>query len=184
MIETIPEIKKRLYAMRNGIVADTLRSAGSPYRVIFGLNLPQITEIAKEIAQSVEIAEELRANADSRECQLLAPVIYPADRLSMEDAEIWVSETKSQEAADILCMKLLRHTPYALQLVERFITSTSAPERYTALRLLFYFLPATIEKAKDYASREFERDEPLTKSIAYSILDEIALLTEEDQEGV
>ena len=33
--------------MRNGIVADTLRKAGSPYRIIFGLNLPQISEIAR-----------------------------------------------------------------------------------------------------------------------------------------
>lgn len=180
MIETIPEIKKRLYAMRNGIVADTLRSAGSPYRVIFGLNLPQITEIAGEIPHTVEIAEELRGNADSREYQLLAPVIYPADKLSMEDAEIWVSETKSQEAADILCMKLLRHTPYALQLVERFMQSQSALERYAALRLLFYFLPIATEKAKTYATREFERDEPVTKAIAYSILDEIALLSDDD----
>lgn len=166
--------------MRNGILADTLRKAGSPYRVIFGLNLPQIVEIAAEIPKSEEIANKLRENSDSRECQLLAPAIYPVDKLSMEVAEKWIGETKSQEAADILCMKLLRHTSYALQLAKRFMQSPSALERYVALRLLFYFLPEATEKAKAYATREFERDEPVTKAIAYSILDEISLLTEED----
>ncbi len=46
MTPSIPEIKQRLYAMRNGVIADSLRNAGSPYRSIFGLNLPQLTEIA------------------------------------------------------------------------------------------------------------------------------------------
>ena len=40
-------IKRRFFAMRNGIIADTLRKAGLDYRMIFGLNLPQITDIAR-----------------------------------------------------------------------------------------------------------------------------------------
>ena len=41
-------IKRRFFAMRNGIIADTLRKAGLDYRMIFGLNLPQVVEIAGE----------------------------------------------------------------------------------------------------------------------------------------
>ena len=37
------EIKRRFFAMRNGIVADTIRKAGLQDKMIFGLNLPQIT---------------------------------------------------------------------------------------------------------------------------------------------
>ena len=42
-------IKRRFFAMRNGIIADTLRKAGLDYRMIFGLNLPQITDIAADL---------------------------------------------------------------------------------------------------------------------------------------
>ena len=30
-------VKRHFFAMRNGIIADTLRRAGSPYHIIFGL---------------------------------------------------------------------------------------------------------------------------------------------------
>ncbi len=177
MIESVQEIKQRLYAMRNGIVADALRNAGSPYRMIFGLNLPQIAEIARDIPRSAEIAAKLRENADSRECQLLAPFLYPAEELKMEDAEKWISETLSQEAADILCMKLLRYTPYALLLIDNLMGSSRALTRYTGLRLMLYFLSTDVNKAKMYATKEFARNEPTTKAVAYSILDEISLLS-------
>lgn len=179
MTPSIPEIKQRLYAMRNGVIADSLRNAGSPYRSIFGLNLPQLTEIAKELPQSAEIADSLRENADSRECQLLAPMLYPVGSLTQNHASEWIKSLKSQEAADILCMKLLRHQPYAMQLVDNFTTSNSDMERYAALRLMFYFISGNIEKARNIASEEFNRNNPATKAIAYSILDEISLLCDD-----
>ena len=41
-------VKRRFFAMRNGVIADVLRKGGSPFRTIFGLNLPQIAEIAAD----------------------------------------------------------------------------------------------------------------------------------------
>ena len=52
--------------MRNGIVADTLRKAGSPYRIIFGLNQPQISEIARVTGCNHEMAETLLADNHTR----------------------------------------------------------------------------------------------------------------------
>ena len=42
----LQQIKSRFMAMRNGIVADALRKGGMPHKVIFGLNVPQLSEIA------------------------------------------------------------------------------------------------------------------------------------------
>ena len=36
------DIKTQFYALRNGAIAERLRTAGSPYKIIFGLMLPQI----------------------------------------------------------------------------------------------------------------------------------------------
>lgn len=55
----LQHVKRRFFAMRNGVIADTYRRAGSPFRIIFGLNLPQITEIAAEFAPDSELAAEL-----------------------------------------------------------------------------------------------------------------------------
>lgn len=80
---TMPEynrmqlIKRRFYAMRNGIIADTLRKAGLGYKIIFGLNLPQITEIASGLTADADLAEELWADRRTRESMLLAPMLYP-----------------------------------------------------------------------------------------------------------
>lgn len=41
-------LKRRFFAMRNGAVADSLRRQGADYRIIFGLNLPQLVDIARE----------------------------------------------------------------------------------------------------------------------------------------
>lgn len=72
-------IKHRFYAMRNGIVADTLRRAGAEYRVIFGVNLPQLKEIASDIGYDAGLARELWANVSTRESVLLAPMIMTAE---------------------------------------------------------------------------------------------------------
>ena len=51
--ENIKEIKHSFLAFRNGIVSDTLRKAGMPYGIIFGLQLPQLAEIARRYDKSV-----------------------------------------------------------------------------------------------------------------------------------
>lgn len=55
-------LKRRFFAMRNGITADALRRVGQPFRVIFGLNMPQLREIAGEFGPDEELARELWAN--------------------------------------------------------------------------------------------------------------------------
>ena len=44
--ETIRQIKSDFFALRNGVIADKLRSAGCPYKIIFGLTVPQIESVA------------------------------------------------------------------------------------------------------------------------------------------
>ena len=56
---TIQEVKHRCYAMRNGAVADTMRRLGAPYRVIFGVNLPQLKEIASDIQPDAALAAQI-----------------------------------------------------------------------------------------------------------------------------
>lgn len=52
-------VKRRFFAMRNGALAEQMRSRGLTYRINFGLNLPQIKEIAADVTASVPHTKEL-----------------------------------------------------------------------------------------------------------------------------
>ncbi len=123
--ETIQNIRKRLYAMRNGALADSLRAAGMPYRMIFGLNLPQLTAIARDFTRDARLATELWNSGSTRECMLLAPMLYPVEEVDDTMARKWISEVPTPEVADILCMKLLRYYSGAYQLAVSLLGSES-----------------------------------------------------------
>lgn len=172
-------VKRRFFAMRNGAVADNMRRHGASYRIIFGLNLPQIVEIAAETPHSVELAESLWKNQSTRESMLMAPMIYPREEFGFETACRWATEVPTAEVADMLCHRLLRHTPYAWDLAESLVTSTVAMERYVALRLMFNLLPAHLDDIKELAKSELDKNEPLTAIICHQLIDEIDFLKEE-----
>ncbi|MDE7376526.1 MAG: hypothetical protein K2N16_06735, partial [Muribaculaceae bacterium] len=65
-------LKRSMYAMRNGIVADALRKGGCPHKMVFGVNLPQLAEIARNFGKNREVAEQLWADTSTRESMMLA----------------------------------------------------------------------------------------------------------------
>lgn len=147
-------VKRRFFAMRNGVIADTLRSAGLPYKVIFGLNLPQIVEIAADTPHKRELAEALWANNTTRESMLMAPMLIDPSSFSMEDARRWLDTVPTAEVADILCHRLLRKTSYAWELAEMLIDSQSAPfDKYVALRLAFNLVATAPSRALAIAEK-------------------------------
>lgn len=172
-------VKRRFFAMRNGAVADNMRRHGANYRIIFGLNLPQIVEIAKETPCHSELAEALWKNQSTRESMLMAPMIYPCEEFAFETACRWVSEVSTAEVADVLCHRLLRHKDYAWQLATSMMNSSKVMERYTSLRLMFNLLPSHLDDIRGYAQSELERNESLTIVLCRQLIDEIDFLKEE-----
>ena len=98
---------------RNGIIADTLRKAGMPHSIIFGLQLPQISAIAREYAPSMELATELWEDKNVRESRLLACYLFPADFMTEEKCLELAESIQTKEEADILCFRLMRRVPFA-----------------------------------------------------------------------
>ena len=172
------QLKRRLFAMRNGAVADNMRRQGADYRIIFGVNLPQLVEIAGETPHNTELAERLWQNKTTRESLLIAPMIYPRDEFSIEIARRWITEIPSAEVADILCHRLLRHLDYAESLSDEFIASSSDLERYTALRLMCNLLPAQLDTVKAHAEVELSRGCALTSALCLMLIEEISFLQE------
>jgi dipeptidyl-peptidase-3 len=137
---TIQHIKQRFYAMRNGIIADTMRRVGAPYRMIFGVNLPQLTAIAASIEPNASLAEQLWSDSTTRESVLLAPMVMPADSFTIDTARRWIATAPSNEAIDVLCLKLLSRMPYLAELATALAADESQSDltAYTAARIRHY----------------------------------------------
>lgn len=173
------QIKRNFFAMRNSIVADTIRRGGLQYKMIFGLNLPQIADIAATLPHSRELAEELWADIRTRESRLLSPMVYPREELTRERAAEMLREAQTTEVADILCHRLLRHQPYALDLALEAASATDEMHRYGAFRLMSNLVYTYPKEIKPFAEAELPVATALTRPLCLNLLQEIEFMEEE-----
>ena len=172
----IQQIKRRFYAMRNGVTADGLRNAGLGYRYIFGLNIPQLADIAAETGMNQSLALELRDDTLCRESMLLAPMIYPPEMLTADEAMEWIAKAPTIEVIDILCHRLLRNIPAAWDVIDAAMQSEIPLIRYAAARLTFNMLYSAPDRADAIARTLSDDSEPLVARVAAQMLDELEFL--------
>lgn len=115
----LADIKKQFFAYRNGVAAEALRRSGMPYRMIFGLDLPTLTNLARQIGYNHALARRLWNEKDVRESRLLAIYLYDPDTLQIDESIQLCLEVGNKEEADIMAFRLLRRLPYAAQLLGR-----------------------------------------------------------------
>lgn len=198
-------VKRRFFAMRNGAVAQQMADyGGKKYQINFGLNLPQITAIARDflpggsehreitetIAATLDLAEfarKLRDNRSTRESMLIAPMLFPVEQLTRDEALDWARTAPTPEVSDILCMKLLRNFPEAKEIAGELLgCPESSLSLYTAFRLLLNLLQIakiTTNDAQELLNRclgeEKMEPTPLTRNVVRQLRDEISFLLED-----
>ena len=96
----------------NGVLSAQMRAAGMPYRLVFGVELPRLQEIAREFTPSRALAQALW-HENVRECKILATMLMPADKMLPEVADIWMEQTDCQEIAEQATFNLYQYLPYA-----------------------------------------------------------------------
>ena len=178
------EIRKEFFAFRNGIIADKLRKAGDPHTMIMGCLLVDVMGIASRMREAINNDDELRTLAcdlwndtNSRECRLAAPMLYPADLMSLEEAMEWCSSVETVEIADDLCHKLLRNLPDADTLFRKLIAQEQTLVKYTGYRLLLNLLLIGKVQAspalKAIAENEAAQAQPPLTSLLRDVLEEL-----------
>lgn len=188
-------VKRRLFAMRNGDLAQQMTDLGAKYRINFGLNLPQISEIARDflpggveretLPDDIDMADfsrRLRDNVSTRESMLIAPMLFPVEQLTEAEALAWARSVANPEIADVLCLKLLRNYVEASRLVEVLIEDELDLSRYVALRLAFNLLQLgkiLPEKLLPIVEKEEKSGCKMTASLCRQLRDEIDFLMEE-----
>ena len=114
--ETIREIKKQFRLFMNGIVSQSMREKGLDYKLNFGIELPRLKEIAAKFEKNHDVAQALWKE-NIRECKILAGMLQPVDTFYPEIADIWIEDMHYPEIAELTCMNLFQHLPYASEKV-------------------------------------------------------------------
>lgn len=129
---TLQAIKQQFYTYRNGDLASTLRKAGWPHGVIFGLNVHQIASIAGQIASpTASLAMELWQDKNVRESRMLAPYLMPRD-IGFERALSICKDIVTREEADMLAFKWARYLNCARKLSDTLKTECNPLLQYMA----------------------------------------------------
>ena len=173
----VQRLKRRFFAMRNGVIADTLRRSGAPYRMVFGLNLPQVSEIAADTAPDAALAEQMHADTATRESQLLAPMLMPVEAMDADKALRWLGEAPTVEAVDVMCHRLLRHMPEAMAVARRALQSSEPMMRYGAVRLMWNLIGGHAAEIRPLAQAESaDGSAPAAAALARALVEEIDFL--------
>lgn len=172
----LQKIKREFFSLRNGVIADTLRRAGCPFRIIFGLNLPQISGIAAATGYDADMARLLWANTSTRESMLLAPMLLDPVAVTAGETMAMVGESPSAEVTDVLCHSLLRKMPDAFDIACALAREDGKMQRYAAMRLLWRFISSHTDRVMELARDEMARGDEFTLTPARQIVEEIDFL--------
>lgn len=114
------DIKRELRLAMNGIASARMRESGMNYKLIFGVELPRLQQIAAEFPVNHELAQALWKE-NVRECNILAGLLQPVDTFYPEIADIWVESIRVPELAQLTVMNLFARLPYAADCAFRWM---------------------------------------------------------------
>jgi len=173
------KIKSIVMHMANGEVADNLRRAGITYKVIFGVTVPELKEIALPYKGDHDLALELYGE-DVREFKILASVIADPQRLTGEQIDTWASDFTNPEIVEQVCGNLFWKSEYALSRSIEWCLSTDELMRKAGLLIIAHKASDTtigesiLEPYIGIVENMVEEMTDLTQSAAQFALREIA----------
>lgn len=87
-----------------------------------GVSMPKIRSLAKGIAKNTGLARELW-DSGIHEAQILAALIANPKDFSSELMDEWVADFDSWDVCDQCCGNLFKHTPFAIEKVQKWTAS-------------------------------------------------------------
>ena len=137
--QLLTDIKAELRLYMNGVMAQSLRERGLKYRLIFGIELPRLKEIASHYAPNHDLAQALWKE-DIRECRILAGLLQPTESFLPELADIWLEQMHDTELIDYTCMNLFRRLPCASVKAFEWMAAEDVLTQYAGFRLMGHLL--------------------------------------------
>ena len=108
------EIILKLKSLSNPKAVEGMAKYGITPEHAYGVSIPNLRKIAKEISRNHEIALQLW-NTNTRETRILASMIAESKMVTKKQMEEWVKEFDYWEICDQCCMNLFEKTRFAYQ---------------------------------------------------------------------
>ena len=116
--QQVKEIKQSFRLAMDGATAQSMRQKGLDYHLNWGVTLPRLQEMAREIASGHPPLYQLALalwKENVRECKILATMLMPPDEMLPEVADIWIEQVPTVEVAEQVAFNLFQHLPYAAE---------------------------------------------------------------------
>lgn len=176
----IHDIKAQLRLYMNGVLAQSLRERGLKYRIIFGIELPRLKEIAAGFKPDHDVAQALWKE-EIRECRILAGLLQPVETFFPEIADIWLKQMHDTEIIDFTCMNLFRRLPWASEKAFEWMASDEVLTQYAGFRLMCHLLsqpdaqlnPRSHDEFVDQANAAIGSDNLLLRQVATAALERL-----------
>ena len=131
----IKEIRKKIRLSMNGVVSDTMKSYGLIYKQNFGVEIPQLRQMASKYSLNHDLAQRLWA-LKIRETMILATLLEPAETFSEVNAEEWIKDIDNIELAEQTCMNLFSKLSFAKSWGKKLIFSDDEWVQITGYMLI------------------------------------------------
>jgi len=149
---TKKDILKKLKDLANSKTAEGMAKFGITSKKIYGVSIPNLRKIAKEIGTNHRLALEFW-DEGIRETRILASMIDDPALVTEKQMEKWVKGFDSWEVCDQCCMNLFWQTPLAF---EKAINWASRKEEFVK-RAGFALMAILAWKDKEIRNKDFTK---------------------------
>lgn len=113
------EILKKLKSLANPKAVEGMTRFGISAKNTYGISLPNIRKMAREIGRNHELAQHLWASG-IHEARILASLIDDPKKVTNEQMESWVKDFDSWDVCDQCCSNLFDKTAHAFDKAEQW----------------------------------------------------------------
>ncbi len=149
---TKEDVLKKLKILANPKAMEGMARFGICMDSAYGVRVPDIRVVAKEIGKDHKLAQELWASG-IHEARLLASMIDRADMVTEKQMDKWVKDFNSWDVCDMTCFNLFDKTKFVHQKIKEW----SKREEEFVKRTGFALMAGLAIHNKNMKDEEFER---------------------------
>lgn len=152
------DILKRLRSLSNPRAAEGMAKYGITPERTYGVSIPNLRKIAKEIGKDHELAKKLW-ESNNRETRILAGMVDDSKLVTEKQMENWAKDFDYWEICDQCCQNLFTKTKFAYQKVVEW----SGRDEEFVKRAGFALMAWSAFKDKNASDEQFEKFFPILK---------------------
>lgn len=160
-MKQLDEVLKKLKKLCNPKALEGMAKFGITPKKAFGVSIPNLREIAKEIGTNHDLAQKLW-KLNIRETRILASMIEDPKLVTEQQMEDWVKDFDYWEICDQVCQNLFIYTKFAYKKCIEWAKDESEFVKRAGFALMAW-LASKDKRAND---KDFEKFMPVIKSQA------------------